>query len=167
MIMRIIRCIRPTKAVRRGEEGSALVELALSLPLLSIFLLGSAEFARLAYESIEVVNGAHAAAVYASSSLAASSDTGGITNAANSDAANLAGGDAISVTSVTTACSCANSAYSPSSCSDNSTCLSNNTSMVTAVTVQTQAIYSPIIRVPGGASGYTVQASSTQVVSNE
>jgi Flp pilus assembly protein TadG len=167
MIFKMIRGNRLTNALRPGEEGSALVELAFSMPMLTIMLLGSAEFARLAYASIEVANGAHAAAIYASYSQAASSDTTGIGNAANSDAANLVGGDAISVTSVTSACSCADTSFTPASCSDNSTCISNNTSMVTTVTVQTQAEYSPVIRIPGTATSYTIHASSTQVVSNE
>ena len=167
MITRVFRYSRPAKVYRSGEEGSALVELAISLPLLFLMLLGAAEFARLAYASIEVANGAHAAAMYASYSLAASADSGGITNAANSDASNLVGGNAISVTSVTTACTCANTAYSPSNCSDNSTCNSNNTSMVTAVTVQTQSTFSPLIRIPGGALSFTLKGQSTQVVSNQ
>jgi Flp pilus assembly protein TadG len=167
MIMRMFRCGRLSKASRLGEEGSALVELAISLPLLCLMLIGAAEFARLAYASIEVVNSAHAAALYASSSLAASADTGGITNAATSDAGNLLGGNAISVASVSTACTCSNTAYVPSSCSDNQTCISNNASMITAVTVQTQATFSPLIHLPGGALSFTLHGQSTQVVSNQ
>jgi Flp pilus assembly protein TadG len=167
MIMRLFRWSRSSKALRLSEDGSALVELAISLPLLSLVLLGAAEFARVAYASIEVVNGAHAAAVYASSSMAASADSGGITNAANSDASNLVGGNAISVTSVTTACTCADTTYTPSSCSDNSTCINNNTSMITAVTVNTQSTFSPIIRIPGGVNSFTLKGRSTQVVSNQ
>jgi len=167
MIFKMIRAKRLANSIRSGEEGSALVELALSMPMLTIMLLGSTEFARLAYASIEVANGAHAAAIYASYSQAASSDTTGIGNAANSDAANLVGGGAISVTSVSTACSCADTSFTPANCSDNATCINNNTSMVTTVTVQTQAEYSPVIRIPGTATSYTLQATSTQVVSNQ
>jgi Flp pilus assembly protein TadG len=167
MITKMFRCYWKAKTLRQREEGSALVELAVSLPLLSIMLLGAAEFARLAYASIEVANGAHAAVMYAASSLAASSDTGGITNAANSDASNLSGGSAISVTSVTTTCACADTTYTPTSCSDNSTCVNNNTSMVTAVTVQTQSTFSPLIHRPGAPTTYTLHGTSTQVVSNQ
>jgi Flp pilus assembly protein TadG len=167
MVTKVFRCNPPARALRSGEEGSALVELAISLPLLFLILVGAAEFARVAYASIEVVNGAHAAAVYASSSLAASADPGGITNAANSDTSNLVGGNAISVTSITTACTCADSTYAPSSCSDNVTCINNNTSMVTAVTVNTQSTFSPILRIPGGVNSFTLKGSSTQVVSNQ
>jgi Flp pilus assembly protein TadG len=162
------KCLSHVLRLREeGEEGSALVELAVSLPLLSIVLLGAAEFARVAYASIEVVNGAHAAAVYASSSQSAAADSGGIGNAANSDAGNLTGSNAISVTSVTTDCTCADTTYTPTSCSDNSTCINNNTSMITAVTVQTKTTFSPLIHVPGGALNFTLNGSSTQVVSNQ
>jgi Flp pilus assembly protein TadG len=175
MIMRVFRRRRPSKALRFGEEGSALVELALSLPLLCLMLLGAAEFARLAYASIEVVNGAHAGAMYAASSLSASGDyqcagntcSGGITNAAIADAGNLQGGNAISVTSVTTACTCSDTAFVPSSCNDNQTCINNNASMITTVTVQTQATFSTLIHIPGGTPTFTLHGQSTQVVSNE
>ena len=167
MITKMFKCRRSSSALRCGEEGSALIELALSLPLLSIILLGAAEFARLAYASIEVANAAHAGAMYASYSLAASADSGGISNAATADSGNMVGGNAVSVTSVTTACTCANTTYSPTSCSDNSTCLNNNTSMVTAVTVQTQSTYKPLIHLPGGALTFTLKGKSSQVVSNQ
>jgi Flp pilus assembly protein TadG len=165
MIMEKLKRYWPAKMLRSREEGSALVEFGISLPVLAIMLLGAAEFARLAYASIEVANGAHAAVMYAASSQAASSDTGGITNAANSDASNLTGG--ITVSGVSTTCACADTTYTPTSCSDNSTCVSNNTSMVTSVTVQTQATFTPLIRRPGGPSTYTLHGTSTQMVSNE
>ena len=167
MIMKAFRCSRPSKAFRSGEEGSALVELAISMPLLTLMLLGAVEFAMFAYASIEVVNAAHSAAVYASFGQSALSDSGGISNAATADAANLLGGSAISVTSVTTACTCSDTTYTPTSCSDNSTCVNNNTSMITAVTVQTQSTFSPLIKIPGGALNFTLRGTSTQVVSNQ
>lgn len=154
-------------AVRAGEEGSALVELALSLPMLLIMLLGAAEFAKLSYSAIEVSNAAHSAAVYAASSVSHSSDSAGISNAATIDSGDLAGGNAVSVTSVTTSCSCSNTAYTPTSCSDNQTCFNNNSAMITTVTVTTQSTYTPLIRIPGGALSFTLHGQSSQVVSNQ
>ena len=153
--------------IRHREEGSALVELALAFPVLLIMLLGATEFARLAYASIEVTNAAHAAAVYASSSHAHLGDPGGINNAAGTDAKNLTGGNAISVLTPTTTCTCSDTTYTPSSCSDNETCFKNNSAMITTVTVQTQSTYSPIIRLPGGALTFTLHGQSSQVVSNQ
>lgn len=158
---------RITWSIRRSEQGSALVEMALSLPVLCLMLLGAAEFARLAYGAIEVTNAAHSAAVYAASSHGALGDSGGISNAATTDASNLTGGNAISVTAVTTACTCSNTSYTPSSCSDNATCFNNHSAMITAVTVTTQSTFAPMVRVPGSALSFTLHGKSTQVVSNE
>lgn len=155
------------KPFRSAEEGSALVELALSLPMLCLMLLGAAEFARLAYTAIEVSNAAHAGALYAASSSSASSDTTGISNAATADSGDLGGSNAVSVVSATTACTCSNTAYTPTSCSDNQTCYTNNAAMITTVTVTTQATYQPLIRIPGGALSFTMQGQSSQVVSTK
>lgn len=51
-----------------GEKGSAIVELALTLPLLSLLLIGSAELGRIAYAAIEVQDAARAGAAYGSQS---------------------------------------------------------------------------------------------------
>jgi Flp pilus assembly protein TadG len=167
--MKLKHLLRRSCAPQPGnsEEGSALVELALSMPVLLIMLLGAAEFARLAYASIEVVNAAHAAAVYASSSHAALSDSTGITNAAGTDSGNLTGSNAIQVTSVSSACSCSDTGVSPSSCSDNSTCFNAHAAMITTVTVQTRSTYAPVIRIPGSALSFNLYGNSSLVVSNQ
>lgn len=152
---------------RSGEEGSALVELALSLPMLCLMLLGAAEFARIAYAAIEVTNAAHSAAVYAASSAAAAADTTGITNAAAGDSPNLVGGNAVSVvTPIGLGCTCSNTAYTPTSCSDNNTCLSNNSAMITTVTVKTTTTFSPMVTLPGFSPTITLMGKSSEVVSN-
>ena len=153
--------------LRSREEGSALVELALSLPMLCLMLLGAAEFARIAYAAIEVTNAAHSAAVYASSSSAAAADSTGITNAANGDSPNLAGSSAISVNPPSLSCACSNTLYTPTSCSDNSTCISHNAAMITTVTVKTQTTFSPMVSLPGWNPTITLQGQSSEVVSNQ
>ena len=153
-------------AGRNGEQGSALVELALSLPFLLIMLLGAAEFAKLAYASIEVANAAHAAAVYASSSHGALSDTPGITAAAGTDSPNLVGSNAIIVNTPTTTCQCSDGTTNVS-CTDNNTCYSAGMGMITTVTVTTQSTYSPMVSLPGWNPVLTLQGKSSQVVSNE
>jgi Flp pilus assembly protein TadG len=168
MIMKQSACGKWSKAVRTSVDGSALVELALSLPVLLIMLLGAAEFARVGYAAIEVVNAAHAAAMYASSSHAALSDSGGITNAATNDSQNLGVSNAIQVTSVSTACTCSDTSVTPSSCSDNKTCFNSHAAMITAVTVKTKSTFSPVVRIPGsGATSFNLYGKSTQVVSNQ
>lgn len=165
--MKFFRCGQISK-IRVNEEGSALVELALSLPMLCLMLLGAAEFARVAYAAIEVTNAAHSAAVYAASGEGAVADTTGIANAASSDSLNLVGGNAISVTTpITTSCTCSDTSYAPTSCSDNQTCQNHHASMITAVTVQTSTTFSPMVSVPGWKPTITLMGNSTEVVSNQ
>ena len=149
------------KLIGAGEEGSAIIEFGISMPLLLLMLLGMGELARVAYAAIEVSSAAHSAAQFASWKSAAASNTGGISNAAtaNSDLP-------ITVSSVSVSCVCANGTV-PSSCSDNSTCTSANTAMIETVTVQTQVSFSPLIHYPGGPTSYTLQGSDTQTVSNQ
>ena len=166
--IKIWKSIRP---LRGKEDGSAMVELAVSFSLLSVILLGVVEFGRVIYTAIEVTNAAHAAAQYASTSHSAATDwsvsgstySGGIVNAAAADAANMSG---LTVTNIGISCKCANSSYVPSSCSDNTTCSSHYTQMVETVTVQTQASYKPIFQFPRSGS-FTLTGNASQVVSNQ
>lgn len=167
MIKGALKLVKRITRSGRGEEGSALVELGLSLPLLCLILLGSEEFARFAYTAIETANAAHAAALYGATNVGASTDTSGMTNAAVADSGNLAGNSAVSVASATSTCTCSNTAYTPSSCSDNSTCESKGAAMITTVTVTTQANFYPLFPIPGRATYYTVHGQSSQVASNQ
>lgn len=158
---------------RRGEAGQALVELAISLPLLSLLLLGAAELGRVAYASIEVANAARSAAQYGAWSHAAvvdwtksgSSYVGGIPNAATADS-DLSGLNAIRVKSVSVSCTCADTSYTPTSCSDNTTCMNHNTAMLQTLTVQTEGSFTPLIHYPGGQTTFTLHGSASQVVTN-
>jgi Flp pilus assembly protein TadG len=71
---------------RDKQSGQALIELAISLPLLFLLLLGAAEFGRLAYMAIEVADAAKAAAQYAAYDTTTMQDTSGILLAAQSNA---------------------------------------------------------------------------------
>lgn len=79
----------------RNNRGSALIELALTVPLMFILIIGSAELARIAYASIEVENAARAATAYACQNVvtAFGSSTGSpiaaIKAAAQNEAPNL------------------------------------------------------------------------------
>jgi len=155
------------KAISRcgaKEEGSALVELTLSLPFLCLMLLGAAEFARLAYASIEVANAAHSAAVYASSTPTALADIAGIKKAGGTDSPNLAGSNAITVNDPTTACECSDG--TSVACTNNTTCSGSGLPIVTTVTVTTQSTFSPMVSLPGWNPTLTLKGKSSQVVSN-
>src|SRR5580765_3661399 len=65
-----------------SESGSALVEVALCLPLLVVTMVGVADFARVFYTSIELNNAARAGAQFGAYTLARSGDTGGMQSTA-------------------------------------------------------------------------------------
>lgn len=93
------------KHLLQNDRGSSLVELALTVPLLSFMLIASAELGRIAYAAVEVQSAARAAAAYASnSSGAAFGSASNIEQAAKNDAPNIA--DLTFPTAPTTACVC-------------------------------------------------------------
>lgn len=74
-----------------ADSGQGLIELALTLPLLILILLGAAEFARFAWASIETTNAARAGAQYGAQTNITASDTAGMQTAALNDGVNLTG----------------------------------------------------------------------------
>jgi Flp pilus assembly protein TadG len=145
------------KIIRSSESGQAIVEFALTMPVLVLLLLGAAEFGRVAYASIEVSNAAKAAAQYAAQGPGAAGDTAGMQAFAQADAANLTGLTATSsftcVCSDGTATTCANA---------ETTCPGAGSSPETIITVQTQASINPLIYVPGLPKTYTLYGRAVQ-----
>lgn len=88
------------------ESGQSLVELALTLPILVLLLVGAAELGRIAYASIEIANAARAGVGYAAQNPVSMYDNSNITLAATQEAPNVS-----SVTATPTqACYCSSGA---------------------------------------------------------
>lgn len=143
------------RSLRHGETGGALVETALTLPLLVTLTLGSVELARVAYTSIEVANAAKAAVSYGAQNLTTVVDTTGIQTVATNDASDLY--------AVTTATS---KSYI---CADNSASTGANTDCVnsqieTILTVTTTTTMTPIVHIPGLPTKYTLHGQAVQKV---
>ena len=142
--------------VRAGDgEGQALIELALSLPLLFVILVGGAEFGRVIYASIEVSNAAMAGVKYGAQNSITAGDTTGIQTAASNDAQNIT----LGTTNVSKACICSNGGAStclPTDCS--------GSNIETILTVQTQTTFDPGIHLPGFATTYTLYGQAVQKV---
>lgn len=66
-----------------------MIELAVGLPMLLLFLFGAADFGRLFYAAIEVANAAAAGANYGALKSTNMTDTAGIRQAAQNDAVDL------------------------------------------------------------------------------
>jgi Flp pilus assembly protein TadG len=80
-----------TKPRRRfwAARGQSYVELAFALPVLAIILVVAADFGRLFYTYIEVINAARAGAQYGSNSVVTAANAAGMIAAAKQDGVNL------------------------------------------------------------------------------
>ena len=139
----------------KTERGGSLVERALTLPILVLVMLGAAEFARVAYASIEVSNAAMAGVQYGGQDATTAADTTGIQTAATDDAPNIT----LGTTTVSHSCICSNGSAStclPTDCS--------GSNIETILTVQTQTTFDPLIHVPGLPTTYTLYGQAIQKV---
>ena len=142
--------------LRRREDGGALVEACLTLPLLVMLILGAAEFSRVAYTSLEVVSAAKAGVAYGAQSYGLSNDADGITLAATTDAANIPN---LQVATPTSSFACSDGVTPATGA--NTDC--KNSHIIQTLTVQTSAQLTPLIHVPGMPSTYTITGSASQV----
>lgn len=136
------------------EGGGAIVELALSVPILLVLLVGAAEIARVEYASIEVSNAALAGVQYGTQDGTTAADTTGIQTAAANDAPSLT-----LETTVSHSCICSNGS--------SSTCLPTDcagASIETILTVDTQTTFDPLIYLPGLPRTYTLYGQAVQKV---
>jgi Flp pilus assembly protein TadG len=116
---------------RRRSVGSAIVEFALTAPLLLLLTAGVLDFAMLIRTAASVADAARAGAQYGSRSTAAASDTAGIRSAALDASPGIAG---MTVTPVK-ACKCADG----STVSCNGSCVNGGLRVYVQVTAQTTA----------------------------
>jgi Flp pilus assembly protein TadG len=162
----------------RNDRGSALVELALVMPVFVLLILGAGEFGHLAYAAIEATNAARAGVAYGAQNHATASDVTGMTVAATSDGPNVAritvwAGPCIcpSTDATTTVPACSSTGtftYNTSTTTDpvsySFTCPADITSATEFVQVNTVATVGTFLSYPGLPSSYTVNGSSTMVV---
>jgi Flp pilus assembly protein TadG len=147
------------KTLFRDSAGAALIELALTLTMLTILMVGISDFGRYAYAAIEVANAAHTGAMYGAQSDIYACDSAGMTKAATIDAKDVT---AMTVTtsgaatncSAHTLCACSNTPQTISACSALS-CTSPNRK-IQYVKVNTSAIITPIFNYPGFPATLTV-----------
>jgi Flp pilus assembly protein TadG len=139
-----------------ADAGQALVELALTVPLLVTILIGAAEFALVTHAAIEVANAAKAGAQYAAYSRANAVNQTQVRSAAASEASDITLGTPV----ITYACSCSNG----TACSSGN-CATGNVEQT--VTVTTQTTFDPLIHVPGLPQTYTLHGSASQKVVNQ
>jgi Flp pilus assembly protein TadG len=144
----LMRCI-----ALRNTVGGAMVELALVVPIFTTLLVGAAEFARVAYASIEVSNAARAGVAYGSQSSSTASDLTGMQTAATNDGGNVSGLSATA--SQFWACSSSTVPYVQ--LSSPPTCTGTGNHLLNYVQVTTTATVNPLVHLPGLPATYTLR----------
>jgi Flp pilus assembly protein TadG len=149
------------------QDGQALIELALTMPLLLLMLLGAGEFARMAYMAIELSNAAKAAAQYGAQNEAYAANTLGIQLVAQKDATYTSSFCNSFTTSVQTPlpCSCVvNGAVGAASTGACTAACAGYT--VQVLVIDTSASCNPIIHAPGFPGSFTLRGHAQQEVLN-
>lgn len=153
----------------RNDGGSALVELALTLPLLLLLLIASVELGRIAYAAIEVSNAARAVVAYSSQSRSTSGvpqpgDPDYRIIAASTDAADLASMGATLVAVPSQYCTCITGATTTTVACSTSAQNCSGTIVVYAV-ANTSATVSTMFHYPGIPTSFTLHGfAQMQVV---
>jgi len=142
------------------ESGQALVELALTMSMLIVMLLGAVQMGLLAYAAIEVANTAKAAAQYGAQNPGTSVDTTTMQTLAVNEAKDY-GITLNTPISVTHATGCAKSGAVTAGSSG---CTAGGGYVVQTITVSTSAQVTPLIRLPGLGPTFTVNGSAIQEV---
>lgn len=143
-----------------ADEGQGLIELALSLPLMTLLLLGTGEIAYYAWGSILVANAARAGAAYGSQNSIFVADTTGISNAAANDSTGLTG----MTTNSTLACYCSTAQSTAIDCSKDLALCPAPAIVLKYLTVTTSAHVPSLFSMPGLPSNFTTTGSATMEV---
>lgn len=162
--MKVLR-LRLSRFLREGKDAQSLIEVAVSLPLLMLLLLGAVEFGQVAYAAIEVTNAAKAAAAYGAQNAVTAEDRQGMRLAASSDAANLSGTSNFTTTIDNTKCACVigGALGTPTVAACGAGC---GGYIVQVITVDTSASYNPLIFTPGFNASFTLHGHAVQEVLN-
>ncbi|HEV2576604.1 MAG TPA: TadE/TadG family type IV pilus assembly protein [Acidobacteriaceae bacterium] len=145
------------------DSGQASLELALSLPLFALLILGGAEIANIGWAAIQLNNAAHAGAQFASLSRTNAVDITDIEAAARSEAPALT---ITFPTAPTQTCSCVTPSGTPTTypCSSIIDSCASPDIIVDSVQVTTQAVVSPLIHYTGLPASYTLHGKATMEV---
>lgn len=153
----------PAHSLRRAfrdGSGQSLVELALTMPLFILILIGTVELARFAWATIEAANAARAGASYGAQSHITAADTAGIEAVALNDGVNLSGLTA----TATQSCACSTSPSSTITCSTALTACPSPATIQVYVQVNTSATVTPLMNYPGLPKQFTAQGQAIMEV---
>jgi Flp pilus assembly protein TadG len=159
------RMLQAVGRIRRNEFGGALLETALTAPVLLLMLLGMVEFGRVAYIAIQTSNAARAAVSYGSRNQLTASDTNGMQAVAQLEASGLASQNVSLNVSAVGNCSCSSpdTTVTPFACANASTALCLPPSHVEqTLNVTVTATFNPIVHTPSWPGTFTIYGHASQ-----
>jgi Flp pilus assembly protein TadG len=142
----------------KANDGTALVEMALVVPVLLLLVFGAVDFGRAYYVKIEVTNAAHAGAEYGSQYP---KDTAGITTAAKQSASDLSN---LTVPTIAYGCECSDGSSYSANCAATLTCASSSsrgTNVVNRVQVTATSVYTTLVPWRVIPSSFTLTSTAT------
>ena len=157
--------VRRMFRLARKEAGAALIEAALTAPLLVLMLIGAVEFGRVAYIAMETTNAARAAVSYGSQSVIQANDQAGMQAVAQLEASGLSSQNVTLTVSAAPACSCSSpdTGVAAFSCTTGTTASCPAPSHIEqSVTVTVTATFDPIVHLPGLPGPFTLTGHATQ-----
>lgn len=143
--------VRSSAARGRDQNGGAILEMAIALPILMLILLGTADFGRVFHDSIAVQNASRMGAQYAvvTASSTAAPDLAGVQAAALAELPDQGGATA----SATQYCQCGNGAQND--------CSSSCASKTKYISVSVTKNFTTVVPYPGVPSPVVLSSSVT------
>ncbi len=141
--------------LRKADQGAALVELALVIPILLLLVAGAVDFGYIFYVGLQVGSAAHIGAEYGSQNPG---ESAGVTTAAQAIDPH------VTVKSVSYGCECSDGTSYNATCSVQPSCTQNSTrggNVVWRVQVTTQESVTPILTWPGFPSTFNLTSTAT------
>jgi Flp pilus assembly protein TadG len=142
-----------------AARGQSYVELAFALPVLAIIFVVAADFGRLFYVYLEVINAARAAAQYGSNSVVTAADSTGMVAAAKQDGVNIS-----NLTVTASQCTCGTATTSVPACSSP---YCANDPQGNYVVVNAQAPFSASMKYPGLPTALTLKSQAVMQVQEQ
>jgi len=165
MMKLIKRTSHLIRRIRRNELGGALVETALTAPVLLLMFLGMVEFGRVAYIAVQASNAARAAVSYGSQNQVTASDTNGMKIVAQLEASGLASQNVNLNVDAVGNCSCSSpdTTTTPFACSGASTALCPDPSFVEqTLNVTVTATFDPLVHAGNWPGTFTIYGHAMQ-----
>jgi Flp pilus assembly protein TadG len=147
---------------KRAARGQSSVELAFAVPAMVMLLVVAADFGRLFYTYVAVVNAARAGAQYGVLNISNAANTTGIQNVAKHDGSSIS-----SLTVTATLCTCGTTTATASSCGSSTSTYCVGDPQGNYVVVTASAPFNTLVHYPGLPTSVTLTSQAIMQVEQQ